>query len=156
MTLGSEQQFPLVRVGPWSENEPSGAWDCPADVETVDSDLTLSLLSPLGSQGCRLGRPAALWEQQEADGSRSGRHPSSCRGAGGSRWASPAAALPSPGLTRADLAQSQPLAALRGGKEATGRGALPLPPQTHASAPGARTAPDTGPLHRHRVLRPLL
>lgn len=99
MTLGSEQQFPRVRVGPWSENEPSGAWDCPADVETVDSDLTLSLLSPLGSQGCRLGRPAALWEQQEADGSRSGRRPSSCRGAGGRRWDSPAAALPSPGLT---------------------------------------------------------
>lgn len=86
MTLGSEQQFPRVRVGPWSENEASGAWDCPADVETVDSDLTL-------------GRPAALWEQREADGSRSGRHPSSCRGAGGRRWDSPAAALPSPGLT---------------------------------------------------------
>lgn len=34
---------------------------------------------------------------------------------------------------------------LRGGKEATGRGALPLLPQTHVSAPGARTAPTPGP-----------
>lgn len=63
MTLGSEQQSPWARVGPWSENEPSGAWDCPVDVETVDLDLKLSLLYPLGSQDCRLGRPGALWEQ---------------------------------------------------------------------------------------------
>lgn len=62
MTLGSEQQFPRVRVGPWSENEPSGAWDCPADVETVDSDLTLSLLSPSAAR-------AAGWEGQRPCGS---------------------------------------------------------------------------------------
>lgn len=62
MTLGSEQQFPRVRVGPWSENEPSGAWDCPADVE-LSTRTSRGLFSPPSAAR------AAGWEGQRPCGS---------------------------------------------------------------------------------------
>lgn len=156
MTLGSEQPFPRVRVGPWSENEPSGAWDCPADVE-LSTRTSRGLFSPPRQPGLQAGKASGPV------------------GAAGGRWLSvrspplllpwcwgPQVGLPCRGPPQPwpDERQTWPRASLwlhlRGGKEATGRGALSLLPQTHASAPGARTAPDAGPLHRHRVLRPLL